>query len=249
MRPVSVWDGNILTVQRMENREERKDIIAVVGAGGKTSLIMLLARWFLKEGRRVIITTTTHMYEPPEGYYREGQLEDIIRELEKSNKVWVGEPAKENKITGVSEEFLEKLFALDAVVLIEADGARHLPCKVPAEHEPVIPKEVKKVIGVAGLDCLGKPLEEVCFRWELAAGLLKTDRGHRMTEKDLIRLLLDSQGMKKGIPAGADYMVVLNKADLPGVRDAGERIKKALLQKGCECMVLSCREVRNESIN
>lgn len=225
----------------MKNRKEKESIIAVVGAGGKTSLIMLIAKWLHNKGAKVIITTTTHMYEPAGGYYREGQLEEIKKQLDEGHIVWVGEPAKENKIAGVSEGFLEKLFALDAMVVIEADGARHFPCKVPAEHEPVIPENTKLVIGVAGLDCLGRPLEEVCFRPELAAGLLETDIRHCMTETDLIKLLLHPQGTKKGIPAEAEYMVVLNKADLPGVRDAGERIKKELLQRGCECMVLSCK--------
>lgn len=229
---------------RMKNRKEKEGIIAVVGAGGKTSLIMLLAQWLLKKGSRVIITTTTHMYEPEEGYYREGQFEEIIKQLDEGHIVWVGEPAKENKITGVSDDFLERLFALDAAVLIEADGARHFPCKVPAEHEPVIPENTKLVIGVAGLDCLGRPLEEVCFRPELAAGLLETDIRHCMTEADLMKLLLHPQGTKKGIPAEAEYMVILNKADLPGARDAGERIKKELLQRGCECMVLSCKKAK-----
>ena len=216
----------------------------VVWAGGKTSLIMLLAQWFLKKGSRVIITTTTHMYEPAEGYYREGQLEEIIKQLDEGHILWVGEPANENKIAGVSEDFLEKLFALDAMVLVEADGARHFPCKAPAEHEPVIPKNTKLVIGVACLDCLGRPLEEICFRPELAAGLLETDIGHCMTETDLMKLLLHPQGTKKGIPTGADYMVVLNKSDLPGAGAAGERIKKELLQRDCECMVLSCKKAK-----
>ena len=37
-------------------------IIAVVGSGGKTSLIRQLAAQYRQEGKTVLITTTTHMY-------------------------------------------------------------------------------------------------------------------------------------------------------------------------------------------
>ena len=36
--------------------------LAVVGAGGKTSLLFYLKDLFLQRGRRVVITTTTHMF-------------------------------------------------------------------------------------------------------------------------------------------------------------------------------------------
>lgn len=226
----------------MKNKDKEKRIIAVIGAGGKTSLILHIAKKLKEKGKKVIITTTTHMYEPEKGYYREGQLKEIKKALEAGEPVWVGEPAREHKIKGVSDRFLEKLFLLDAAVLIEADGAKRLPCKVPAEHEPVIPKETQLVIGVAGLDCLGRPLKEICFRAGLAAELLGTDENHLMTEADLKRLLSHSHGTKKGLLPHMEYQVVLNKADLPGAEKAGERIKKELEREGIGCTVLSCNK-------
>ena len=38
-------------------------IIAITGAGGKTSLLFALQRKFCREGKRVIVTTTTHMQD------------------------------------------------------------------------------------------------------------------------------------------------------------------------------------------
>ena len=37
-------------------------IIAVVGSGGKTTLIKQLASRYRREGKTVLVTTTTHMF-------------------------------------------------------------------------------------------------------------------------------------------------------------------------------------------
>ena len=39
-------------------------VIAFVGAGGKTTLIQKMARELQENGKKVIVTTTTHMYIP-----------------------------------------------------------------------------------------------------------------------------------------------------------------------------------------
>ena len=49
------------------------------------------------------------------------------------------------------------------IVLVEADGAKELPCKVPEEWEPVIPKQTTQVVAVYGLDAIGKHLQKLVF--------------------------------------------------------------------------------------
>lgn len=226
-------------MKKMKKEYKENVVIAVVGAGGKTSLILHYSGLLNRRGIPVLITTTTHMYAPKEGFYREGQYKEIKEALGQKKIVWVGEPTGDGKkIKGVSGGFLEELCTLPATVFIEADGAKHFPCKVPAEWEPVIPENADIVIGVAGLDCLGKSLSDGCFRAELAAELLHTDITHRITEKDLAELLSHPKGTKKGVPAKAEYIVVLNKCDLPGAAEAGKRIQSLLLEKGCNKVIL-----------
>ena len=40
--------------------------------------------------------------------------------------------------------------------MIEADGAKRLPLKVPGEWEPVIPDFTDLVVGVIGMDAVGR---------------------------------------------------------------------------------------------
>ena len=46
-------------------------------------------------------------------------------------------------------------------MLIEADGAKCLPLKVPAEHEPVILPETTHVLSLYGMDAVGGVMEKV----------------------------------------------------------------------------------------
>ena len=43
-------------------------------------------------------------------------------------------------------------------ILVEADGSRRLPLKVPATNEPVIPRGNKKTVLICGIDALNRYL-------------------------------------------------------------------------------------------
>lgn len=83
-----------------------------------------------------------------------------------------GVPAEQGKLTALPLEQLTCWMAQADIVLLEADGAKRMPCKAPAAHEPVLLPESDVVLGVAGLYALGRPLREVCFRLEQACALL-----------------------------------------------------------------------------
>ncbi|AEJ18751.1 Conserved hypothetical protein CHP03172 [Gracilinema caldarium DSM 7334] len=105
------------------------------------------------------------------------------------------------KLKGIHPAWVALLKDHWDVVLVEADGSKHLPVKAPAEHEPVIPPITNVVLGCIGLDCLGKPLEE---------GFV-----HRPPPvQHLINLILHPEGLFKASPEEAQRITVLNKADL-----------------------------------
>ncbi|MCR5289723.1 MAG: putative selenium-dependent hydroxylase accessory protein YqeC [Treponema sp.] len=165
-------------------------VIAFVGAGGKTTALYTLAMHHASNGKRCIITTTTHMQYPAAEF---GPLYTDSSQVTFTNNKHIcvcgldcgeqnvtksdGTLLSIHKMTGLPQEQFVQLYSLCDVLLVEADGARMLPLKVPASHEPVIPSGTTTVVVCAGLDSIGKPLSSVCFRSEYALSLLQQYAG------------------------------------------------------------------------
>ena len=149
----------------------RQGVTAIIGAGGKTTLLLALARE-LAQAARVIVTTTTHIY-PPDGFpclLQPGEAE-IAAALEKHPCVCVGKPAKEGKITAADVP-VRTLAELADYVLVEADGAHGRPAKAHADYEPVVPPEANQTILVVGASGFGRPMRESVHRAPIAAQAL-----------------------------------------------------------------------------
>ena len=117
------------------------------------------------------------------------------------------------KLTLPPQSVYEELKLQADVILCEADGSRHHPCKVPAEHEPVLWPDSDIVLAVAGMDALGRPLAQACQRPQLAAELLGCGAEKILDEQMLAALLLSEQGSRKNVGTRT-YYIVLNKCDL-----------------------------------
>lgn len=185
---------HLLQIEPAKNR-----VIAFVGGGGKTTLIYELARELAGVGKQVLVTTTTHMKEPK-------------KKWEADHTVGVPCEEQSGKIKGVSEEAYRKLKDRCDILLVEADGAKRKPLKVPAEHEPVIPKDADMVIGMAGASAIGKTIEEGCHRAELVGKLLGKNITEVITVEDLVKVLKSEQGQKKQV--SQIYRMVIGQADL-----------------------------------
>lgn len=132
-------------------------VTAVIGSGGKTTLLRTLSR---ELPGTVILTTTTHIL-PFEGVpLLTAPTEDEVRAaLTRSRVLCLGTPAPEGKLTAPSLPF-SLLEQLADYVLVEADGSRRLPLKAHAPHEPVIPKEAGCVLCVVGARGFDRPIRE-----------------------------------------------------------------------------------------
>lgn len=174
-------------------------VVSVVGAGGKTTLITRLAEEYRRNKTPVIVTTTTHMAAENQPWFLLEPSPERAREiLEQEGMVWVGVPVQEKmKMPPVS--FLEEILQWGCPVLIEADGAKHHPLKVPAEHEPVILPQTTHVVSVYGLDAVGKTFQEVCFRTELACEILGKTENDIVCPEDIAALMLSEQGGRKTV--------------------------------------------------
>lgn len=201
----------------IEYEKKRPRIISVVGAGGKTTLIYRLAEELKRKGLHVLITTTTKMYVPKRRFisWESGideeedkgkqenakRMEEKIRgKLHEEGIVVVGRTLNgEEKFTEISEEVRSILPRLCDVLLVEADGSRQKPVKVPAEHEPVLFPASDLVIGVLGMNSVGQRILEAAHRPEDVAAFLNTSVEHRITEEDLKKIAESPLGLKKGV--------------------------------------------------
>lgn len=125
-----------------------------------------------------------------------------------------GRLAEENRLCGIHPGRAEELERRCDLLLVEADGSRGLPVKAPAWHEPVIPPNAALVVGVIGLDCLGKELgPNVAHRPEIFGPLVGCAPGQKIEPRHLNLLVRSPQGLFKGCPSSCRRVVLLNKAD------------------------------------
>ncbi len=206
--------------------------IAAVGAGGKTTLLKRLAAEYRALGQKPVIITTTHMkIEDASWFLVDPTWEEILTVREREGYVIAGAKASDGKIGGLPSDILEAVLRLPCPVLIEADGARRLPVKIPAKHEPVLLSEVTCVMSVYGLDAVGRKIREVCFRAELAADFLNKDVDSVLRPEDIAALALSEQAGRKGLTEAMQYRIILNKADTKERQALALKIRQEIEKK------------------
>lgn len=162
-------------------------IYAIVGAGGKTGLLKEMADRFCREGKTVFVTTTTRMFIEEDTLLTDDAAV-IIDALRKNGYAFAGIPEGE-KIKALPEEVYMQVCGFADVVLVEADGSKHMPLKYPNATEPVIPENTDQIIVVWGPHGLGKPAREVCHRLELVTAVLGIGEDTVMTREYVKELL------------------------------------------------------------
>lgn len=190
----------------------KKRIICIVGGGGKTTLMYMLARECAKAGKKVIVSTTTHILKPSENYA--SKMEEIEKYWNKGDYAVIGDidPLNSEKLVFPQTALYDGIKSRADIILLEADGAKGFPCKVPAEHEPVIAIDCDLVIGVMGMKAMGHKLKDVCFRFDTNGAWLSKKRDEELNEDTAVRILSSEKGTRKYV-GEREYIVVLNQCD------------------------------------
>lgn len=202
----------------------KKHNICLVGGGGKTTVMYELATAWAACGRKVLVLTSTHILQPADGSFSADAA--AVQDLWQQRRyavIGTPEPAT-GKLTAPPQDLYEALQPQADVILCEADGSKHLPCKAPAAHEPVLLPDCDIVLAVAGMDALGRPLVQACQRPQPAAELLGCSLDSVIDEQMLAALMLSEQGARKNVGARA-YYIVLNKCDLLKVAQQEEMLR------------------------
>lgn len=162
-------------------------IYAVVGSGGKTTLVHELAEKYRKQGKKVFVTTSTHMFIEPDTLLTEN-AEEILCHLKENGYVMAGIPEKE-KIRSLPFSVYKEVSAHADVTIVEADGSKHMPLKFPNKNEPVIYENTDEILVVCGLQALGKRAKEVSHRLNLVLECLKISEDTVITPEHIQKLV------------------------------------------------------------
>lgn len=220
---------------------QRGDVVAFTGAGGKTSALVRLGRELATEDWRVLATTTTRIGTseleqfPHSTAWQSSLLQgkrELANLLDNQRLVFVYQEIRGDKVIGLPDETISRLMdEMNAdALLVEADGSRRLPLKAPRPHEPVIPQDTTLLVPVAGLDALGRPLDETTvYNLEPIIDRYGFPIGEPIQPAWLAQIVRDEQLGIKGLPPAARVVALLNKAGNGLSRGRARRIAQIIL--------------------
>lgn len=145
----------------------RPGVTAVLGGGGKTTLLGTLGEELAAAGARVLLCATTKLF-PFDGLpnLTDPTEEALAEALESRRLVCAGTAVPgTGKLTALGLP-MARLAELADYVLAEADGAASRPLKAHAAHEPVIPREANQIVYVIGASGFGCPVRQAVHRPE-----------------------------------------------------------------------------------
>jgi len=210
--------------------------IALVGSGGKTTLLFQLARELVPP---VITAATSHLHTDQiklaDSHWKGTRPEDLAGlEANLLGVMLVTGPVIDDRTQGLNSDTIGWLYQIcknhALPLLIEADGSRQHPLKAPADHEPPIPDFVKMVVVVAGMSGIGKPLTgKTVHNLDLFSALSKLAPGEMITPEALVQVLTHVAGGFKNIPRAARRVVLLNQADTSDLQSQGQAMAEGLL--------------------
>lgn len=200
------------------------DVVAFIGAGGKTAALIALGHELAQAGLRVLATTTHHISPDelelmPYAVTLDAGMGQLSLALGEHRFVFLYSHVQDSKVYGpTSSEIPRLLDAIDSdVMLIEADQADGLPFKAPFDAEPYIPPQTTLVVLMASLSVLGKPFDDEhvynASAIDLRYGFLI---GNPVRAPWVAQVLRDSEMGLRGIPPTARVMALLNQTPAKG---------------------------------
>jgi probable selenium-dependent hydroxylase accessory protein YqeC len=217
----------------------RGDVVAFIGAGGKTSLMVSVGYELAEAGWRVLATTTTHLSEDqlalfPATLPSDANAQVISQALSEKQFVLLHDEVRAGRVYGPTLEWTRQLLdSVDSdVLLVEADDAGGLPFKAPFADEPRIPLETSLVIATASLSALGAPLDkDHVYNPQAMIDKYGFVENSPVKSPWLAQVLRDEELGLRGVPQNARVLVFLNQTPERGyARGRARMIARLSLQ-------------------
>lgn len=230
---------NLVDIFKLRGR----GVVALVGAGGKTTMMFRLAKELEQSGKKVLTTTTTKIYMPSaeQSPYTitAGSVDRIIEQsrakLKTLNHFSAGREllVHSNKLLGLELKWIDQLqrSRIFDWIIVEADGAAEKPLKASKPHEPVVPGDAGYLIVLAGLDALGRKLDhETVHRADVFSKNTGLPMGEAIDEFSLARCLAIEVERLKQLNSSTLKFVFLNKADHGDAEKKGAKTAELLME-------------------
>lgn len=209
--------------------ESTPGIVAVIGSGGKSTLLAQGASALAARGARVVLATSTHMFPPAQVPFVSAASE-LQHALARNGVACIGTlDAASGKLSSPACKWDEVAAQAD-FVLVEADGSKRLPLKAHAAWEPVIPPGTVRTVLVVGASGLGRPIEQSVHRPDIFCRLTGAAPGDTVTAK-----LAAAAIRAEGLVNDPNDLVVVNQAEGPAAKPARELARELA---GLPCRVL-----------
>lgn len=167
----------------------RSGVTAIIGGGGKTTLCQVLARELAQAGMVLFCTTTKIFPTKSMVCLKDPSRDELAYALTKHKLVCAGSFLPETGKLGALPIPMKELMQMADYVIVEADGAKHLPLKAHLDFEPVIPPEANQTIYVVGASGFGRPVRQAAHRWERYAALVGVTPDTPVTPEMVARVL------------------------------------------------------------
>ena len=197
-------------------------IVALTGAGGKTTLAKALAGQLSGWGRKVLMLSVSDSAPPS----RNLVLLDSLTRVPPYRCLTMGRclDAATGMLKGIAPETIPEVaerFRAD-VVLVEVGISAGRSVKVWGQSQPEVPQSADVVMAVAGLDAVGKAASlETVSGLEQYCRITGLEPGAPITLEALKLLLRHPLGFFKGSPENARRLLFLNKAEIWEPRERG----------------------------
>ncbi len=209
--------------------------IAILGGGGKTSLLKRLGREYARCFPRVLLTSIT-LSGRDRGdaavFLEETGPGGWAARFPGRNPLFVMRRAvNQRKLEGVGEQELREMLPLADLCIFECDGARNLPLKAHNERDPRVPSFATHVVILVGADAVGETVAGGrVHRPELFRRLWNVGEDEPLGETFIAEVLTSPRGYLAKVPQGVRPRYFVNKAD----RHPGEarRLAEAIRRKG-----------------
>ncbi|AMP20096.1 hypothetical protein AZF37_01905 [endosymbiont 'TC1' of Trimyema compressum] len=206
-----------------------------VGGGGKSSSIWAIGNCLREIGYKVRISTTTKVDLKEFSNYEtcfiesESAMQKAILDVREGLLLVKGVWQEKGKYFGVENSFFDAAtIPLDTVVLVEGDGAKRKPFKIPKSHEPVLPKNSATLFVVIGASIINEEITgQNCYNIDRVLELLG-DR-EKIFSIDNTRYLIETGWLSR--EASIPTVFLFNQCDLEGKATAAREIVEALWLK------------------